>query len=191
MNLSSSSERIEGPTLRVASVRVSRLLGAAPDRVFDAWLNADEASRFLFAERDGDAVRTEIDARIGGGFRVLRHSHGDATEYSGEYLEIERPHLLVFSLFVEKYAQLDDRVTVELAPVAEQSLLVLTHELSLPNPAERTRIQREWLRVLDGLAALCARAPVSGAATPCAPRWLREGAEVERGARYGARRWPE
>jgi hypothetical protein len=63
----------------------------------------------------------------------------------------------VFSLFVDKYAQRDDRVIVELAPVAARSLLVLTHELSLPNPAQRSRIQRGWALVLDRLGALCSR----------------------------------
>jgi uncharacterized protein YndB with AHSA1/START domain len=180
MILSSSSERIESPTLRVASVRVSRLLGATPARVYDAWLNADLARTFLFAGAGREAVGVEIDARVGGGFRIVRRAHQDLLEYSGEYLEIDRPHLLVFSLFVEKYAQRDDRVTVEFAPVADQSLLVLTHELSLANPAERSRIQREWMLVLDGLAALCARAPLSGAAMQCARRWPRQSVETER-----------
>ena len=157
MHLSSTIEPIHSPTLRAASVRVSRLLGASPERVFDAWLNADDVRSFLFARAPGDTGHADADARLGGRFRVVRHRDGEDVEYSGEYLEIERPHLLVFSLFVEKYAQWDDRVIVELAPVGEQSLLVLTHELSLANPDERSRIQREWLRVLDGLEALCTR----------------------------------
>jgi hypothetical protein len=85
-------------------------------------------------------------------------------EYRGEYLEIDRPHRLVFSLFVERYAQRDDRVIVELAPVVNQSLLVLTHELSLPDPAGRSRIQREWATVLGRLGALCSEGDVSRAA---------------------------
>lgn len=178
MYLSSTSERIEGPTLRVASVRVSRLLGATPDTVFDAWLNAEAARLFLFADRLGHPVRAEIDARVGGGFRIVRHADGGAVECSGQYLEIDRPHLLVFSLFVEKYAQFDDRVTVELAAVADQTLLVLTHELSLPSPADRSRIQREWLLTLDGLAALWASGMASGGTPPTARRWRRETAEV-------------
>src|SRR2546429_10018056 len=36
-----------------------------------------------------------------------------------------------------------------------RSLLVLTHELSLPNPADKSRIQRGWAIVLDRLDALC------------------------------------
>jgi len=183
MNLSSIIERTLSPTLRPASVRLSRLVSARPERIFDRWLDADEARRFLFADRIGGAVRSEIDARVGGGFRIVRHRGGNAVEYSGEYLEIDRPHRLEFSLFVEKYAQRDDRVIVELAPVAQRSLLVLTHELSLPNPEERSRIQRAWAMVLDRLETLCAEggvprvaAPVLGGGTPLeeirAMHWL-------------------
>jgi len=153
MNLSSAIERAPSPTLRAASVRVSRQVRAVPERLFDAWLDARQARAFLFADRVWDAISSKADARVGGGFRIVRQRDGEDVEYSGEYLEIDRPHRLVFSLFVEKYAQRDDRVIVELAPVAGQSLLVLTHELSLPDPVERSRIRREWLRILDRLAA--------------------------------------
>jgi len=155
MNLSSSIERTLSPTLRAVSVRASRQVRAAPRRIFDAWLNANEARTFLFVGRIGDAISSEIDARVGGGFRIVRHWDGEDVEYTGEYLEIDRPHRLAFSLFVEKYAQRDDRVIVELAPVEDQSLIVLTHEFSLRNPTERSRIERGWARVLDVLVALC------------------------------------
>lgn len=154
MNLSSAFERTPSPTLRAASVRVSRQVGALPERIFDAWQDAAQVQAFLFADRMWEAISSRIDARIGGGFRVVRQRDGEDVEYSGQYLEIDRPHRLVFSLFVEKYAHVDDRVIVELAPVAGQSLLVLTHELSLPDPAKRSRIRREWARVLERLAAL-------------------------------------
>jgi uncharacterized protein YndB with AHSA1/START domain len=164
MNLATTVERTLSPRLRAASVRVSRQVSAPPERVFGAWVNAGEARSFLFANRIGGAITAELDARIGGRFSIVRHSRGNDIEYSGEYLEIDRPHRLVFSLFVEKYGQQDDRVIVELAPVAKQSLLVLTHELSLPNPAERSRIQREWTMVLDRLGALCTVCGESAAA---------------------------
>jgi uncharacterized protein YndB with AHSA1/START domain len=155
MNLASTIERSVSPTLRAASVRVSRQFSVAPERLFDAWLNAEQTRAFLFAGRIGDDISSEIDARVGGRFRIVRHWDGEDVEFSGQYLEIDRPQRLVFSLFVERYAQRDDRVIVELAPLAEGSLLVLTHELSLPDPAERSRIQRGWATVLDRLGALC------------------------------------
>jgi len=154
MNLSSALERIPNPTLRAASVRVSRQVRALPERLFDAWLDARQARAFLFADRRWDAVSSGIDARLGGDFRFARERDGERVEYLGQYLEIDRPYRLVFSLFVERYAHHDDRVIVEVAPVAGQSLLVLTHELSQPDPVERSRIRREWARVLERLAAL-------------------------------------
>jgi uncharacterized protein YndB with AHSA1/START domain len=153
MNLSIAAERSRSPTLRAASVRVSRQLAASPERIFDAWLDAAEARAVLLAGGIGHVIRAQIDARVGGGFTIVGHRHREEVEYWGEYLEIDRPQRLVFSLFVEKYAQWDDRVIVELAPVAGHSLLVLTHELSLPNPVQRSRVQRGWARVLDGLAS--------------------------------------
>jgi uncharacterized protein YndB with AHSA1/START domain len=154
MNLWSSIERSLNPTLRVVSVRVSRQVRAAPERIFDAWLSAEKTRTFLFTGPTEGAISV-IDARVGGRFRIVRRWDREDVEYSGQYLEIDRPHRLVFSLFVEKHAQRDDRVIVELAPLAKQSLLVLTHELSLADPAERLRIQCEWAIVLDRLGVLC------------------------------------
>jgi uncharacterized protein YndB with AHSA1/START domain len=161
MKLSSASERTLSPTLHAASVRLSREVSASPRSIFDAWLNAEDARKFLFADRIGRVVSSQIDPRVGGRFRIVQHRDEGDVEYTGEYLDIDRPHRLVFSLFVEKYAQRDDRVTVELAPVEERSLIVLTHEFSLRNAAERFRIQHGWVRVLDLLVLLC-----SGGALP-------------------------
>ena len=166
MNFSSTTLAIPSPTLRAVSVRVSRQARAAPERIFAAWLNAEDARTFLFADRMGNAVSSDIDARVGGRFRMVRRCDGEDVVYAGEYLEIDRPHRLVFSLCVEKYDQRDDRVIVEFAPVEEQSLIVLTHEFSLRDPAERTRIQRGWARVLDVLVALCSEGGVRCGVVP-------------------------
>src|SRR6516164_4717461 len=97
MNLASTLERPVSPTLRAASVRVSRLLSAAPERVFDAWLNADDARAFLFSARGAraGAISVELDARVGGRFALALRCEGGDLEYSGEYLEIDRPNRLV------------------------------------------------------------------------------------------------
>jgi uncharacterized protein YndB with AHSA1/START domain len=181
MNLSSTIERAVSPTLRAASVRLCRQIGAAPERIFDAWLAAEEARTFLFAARVGRPISTQIEAHVGGRFRIVRRSDGGDVEYSGEYLEIDRPYRLVFSLFVEKYALRDDRVIVELAPLERRSLLVLTHELSLPDPAARRRIEREWAIVLERLALLCTTGNESAAARSPLPRATSAFAELNAG----------
>ncbi len=82
MKLSSTIDHTLSPTLRAASVRLSHQVSAAPERIFDAWLNAGEARTFLFAGPIGDAIRSEIDARVGGGFRIVQHQDGKDIEYS-------------------------------------------------------------------------------------------------------------
>jgi uncharacterized protein YndB with AHSA1/START domain len=165
-NPSSAAERTLSPTLRAFSVRLSREVRAAPARIFDAWLHADALRTFLFADQSGGAIRSEIDARVGGVFRIVRQHDGEQVEYSGEYLEVDRPHRLAFTLFIEKYAQRDDRVIVEFAPIGQRSLVVLIHEFSLRDPAERSRIQRGWARALDRLVASCVEGEITHAVAP-------------------------
>ena len=76
MNLSSTVERAPNPTLRACSVRLTRQLDAGPERIFAAWLDATAAGQFLFAGPNEDAVLARIDARVGGGFRIVRHRDG-------------------------------------------------------------------------------------------------------------------
>lgn len=168
MRVCSPVERPPSPALRAGSVRVSRRVKAPPARIFDAWLDLEGARMFLLVPQTGDAVSSEMDARVGGRFRIVRRCAAGEIEYSGEFLEIDRPNRLVFSLFIEKHAQRDDRVVLELAPLGEESLLVLTHEHSLPGEAHRARIQSEWAIALDGLNALC-----NESASRMAFQWLR------------------
>ena len=64
MDLASIIERTPSPTLHAVSVRVGREVRAAPRRLFDAWLDAGQARTFLFADRMGHAITSEIDARV-------------------------------------------------------------------------------------------------------------------------------
>jgi uncharacterized protein YndB with AHSA1/START domain len=134
-----------------AAVRVTRHFTAAPERVFDAWLDPATAGRWLFATPTGQMVRVEIEPRVGGRFIFVDRRDGQDVEHVGEYLAIERPRRLVFSFGVPLYSAEMTRVTVEITPAETGCDLTLTHEGVLPDYAERTA--GGWTMILGRLEA--------------------------------------
>ena len=139
----------------MAEVRVTRRFEAPPHKVFDAWLDPAKARRFLFATPDGEMVRCDIDARVGGRFTLIdrRPEVGDA-EHVGQYEVIERPSLLVFTFAVPQYDPGVTRVRVEIGPDGAGSMLTLIHEGVLPDWEAQT--QQGWGMILESLEQVLA-----------------------------------
>ena len=131
-------------------VKVTRRLGAAAERVFDAWLDPTTVGRWLFSTPTGKIVRVEIDAKVGGPYVIVdRRDVGDV-EHTGEYLEIDRPRRLVFTFAVPMYSTTATRVSIEIVPLSASSCeLTLTHDGVYQEYASRT--QDGWTKILDGL----------------------------------------
>ena len=121
------------PTVQV---RVTHRFHASPEQVFDAWLDAETAGKWLFATPSGQMVRVEIDARDGGSFVFVDRRNGEEIEHTGEYHEIARPQRLVFTFSVPKFSSDSTRVTLDLVPLATR---MRTH----PDPRRRLRRLRE------------------------------------------------
>jgi len=139
------------------TVRVSRRLEAPAERVFDAWLDPQNAGKWLFATPAGEMVRVEIDARVGGRFVFVDRRAGEQVEHTGEYLEIDRPRRLAFNFMVPKFSAEATRIQVDLAPAASgpgATLLTLVHEGVFAEFAGRT--EEGWTGILDGLARVLA-----------------------------------
>lgn len=134
---------------------------APAERVFDAWLTPGQAARFLFATRTGNIMRCEIDPFVGGSFVVTdRRPQADGdesvmdTDHRGEYVAIERPHLLSFDFSVPPGITPITRVTVEFTALSPNSCeLVLTHDLGdiELGPAEHEQTRQGWDRMLTRL----------------------------------------
>jgi uncharacterized protein YndB with AHSA1/START domain len=131
-------------------VRASRKLAAPPERVFDAWLDPDNVGRWLFATPDGESVRCEIDARIGGKFRIDERRGDAVAEHFGEYVELDRPRRLAFTFATSFAPEAVTRVTVEIERDGDGSRVTLVHEGVWADYEERTR--EGWTKILDGLA---------------------------------------
>ncbi len=135
----------------LVTIRVSRRFDASAERVFDAWLDTDRAGQWLFAAPNGQMVRVEIDARVGGKFNFTDRRDGEDVAHVGEYLEIDRPRRLAFTFSVPKYSALVTRVTIDIVPLGTGCELTLTHEDVLPEYGEGSKAG--WTMILDGLAA--------------------------------------
>jgi uncharacterized protein YndB with AHSA1/START domain len=130
---------------------VTRHFEAPAERVFDAWITPEIASRWLFATPSGTVVRSDIDARVGGKFVVVDRRGEEDAEHTGEYLEVERPRRLVF-LF--SAGAEPTRVEIEIVPDGAGCLLTLTHAMAAEWADYREQTLGGWTMMLDHLGEI-------------------------------------
>lgn len=132
-------------------VRVTRAYRFPPERVFDAWLDAEIARDFLFATSAGKMIKAEVDPHVGGKFLYVdRRKDGDASHY-GVFKEIDRPRRLVFSFSVEMYDVEAALTTIEIKPAPGGCELTLTQEMPAEYAEYRERTGQGWTMILENL----------------------------------------
>ncbi len=139
---------------------VVRTFPAPPARVFEAWLDPVEAAKFLFATPNGEIIRCEIDAEVGGEFTIVDRREDEDIEHFGEWVEIERPidparsGRLVFDFSVNQSPH--SRVEVEIVPEGAGSRVSLTHFMDAKWAAHAERARQGWAMILEALAGVIA-----------------------------------
>lgn len=137
------------------TARVTRRINAAPERVFDAWLDPDLLGQWMFGPnvREEEVLHLKVNPQVGGSFSFLVRRGDAEIEHIGEYLEIDRPRWLVFTWGVRQEAGTEfSRVEVEVASVDGGSELKIAHEMD-PNWAEFVeRGKASWQLMADALA---------------------------------------
>ncbi len=139
-----------------AIARATHQFGVPSDAVFDAWLNPDLVQRWgagSEAESAGGEVESiEIDARVGGGFVFTVIRDGEELPHHGEYLEIDRPHRLVFTWMPEPNEH--SVVSMDFQPTAEGCTVSLTHEMGQQWADYVDRTAKAWSTMLDHIGKI-------------------------------------
>jgi uncharacterized protein YndB with AHSA1/START domain len=152
-------------------LQVRRIFKAPRELVFRAWIDPELLRQWLNGP-GGRSPHAEVDARVGGEFRITSTSRlgelfaklpGQDSEFVqmvGRYLEISPPERLVFTMGWEDFPTVHlnsdaTTVTVEFHETDEGTEVVLTHERQ---PNRRIRALHRWgwkgsLRKLDRLLA--------------------------------------
>ena len=114
------------------SLRITRIIPAPIEKVFDAWTRPELLSKWA-APEGINHISYEVDLKVGGAYTlVMRNDEGALHTAVGEYREINAPNRLVYTWdWVEDAYRMDVEtlVTVELSRVGEATEVVLTHEL--------------------------------------------------------------
>jgi uncharacterized protein YndB with AHSA1/START domain len=138
------------------------------ERVFDAWLDVTLLGRWMYgpAVRDERIVRLQLDPRVGGKFSFVVDRQGTEVDHVGEYLEIERPHLLVFSWATRDRLPETSRVIVEIMPLGQGCDVKLTHVMEAEWAAYVDKATGAWTKMLTALERMF---PSTSSRTASAP----------------------
>lgn len=137
---------------------VTRDFDATPEQVFDAWLDPARAGRFLFATPEGEMLKVEIDARVGGRALVVERRAGGVAHHHLQFEVVDRPHRLVF-LFRADSAEEGEwtRVSIAIAARGSGATLTLTHEMDPAWAAYEQQTRKGWTMILDSLSRIADR----------------------------------
>jgi uncharacterized protein YndB with AHSA1/START domain len=139
----------------MTSLTLVRRIAARPSIVFEA-MTTEEGLAAWFGPDDLPVLRAQVDARVGGAYRVrFRTLDGAEHEAFGEFLELVPPRRIVMSYGwsvggVPEERGRTSRVEVELAAIAGGTELTFTHA-SLWDEASEQSHAWGWSRALDKL----------------------------------------
>jgi uncharacterized protein YndB with AHSA1/START domain len=112
-------------------LRMTRTFDATPDRAFAAWTDPEHFGAW-FGPVGMKTVMCELDAKVGGAWRLMGEGNNMRPTVSGKYLEIEPPRRLVFTFAWHDKADfsaprgLETIVTVLFEPVGQRTEMVFT-----------------------------------------------------------------
>lgn len=127
------------------------------DRVYDAILDTDMISHFMFGPllREEEILHITNEPKVGGQFSYKVRRGEDVIDHVGKFLELEHPRRIVFTWAIA--GQGDDNpsiVAIDITPTTEGCTVRLVHEMA-PEWADFVdRSRGAWEKMLGVLTTL-------------------------------------
>jgi len=137
-----------------ATVRVQRVMPAAPDLVFDQWLDPESLQEWM-CPRPVRVIDVTVEPHVGGVVRIDVDDSGTRVLISGQFLTIDRPNLLRFTWANSNWPDptSESVVNVSFEPVGDDETLMSIEHSLLP-PAEFESFDAGWMLTVEQLAAM-------------------------------------
>jgi uncharacterized protein YndB with AHSA1/START domain len=127
---------------------VRRRVRASPEKVFQAWTDA-EALRQWWGPEGVPCAGAELDVRVGGAYRIGNTMpDGRVVWITGTFERVDPPWELAFTWCVD--GGVFERVSVRLAAVRDETDVVIVHQ-KIATDAARKSHERGWDGCLAGL----------------------------------------
>jgi uncharacterized protein YndB with AHSA1/START domain len=142
------------------SLRVTRILAAPREKVFQAWTDPKALAKWFAPTGEYETRIPKLELRVGGAYRIEMQLGDKNSVAIGTYREIRPPQRLVFTWSWETNP--NDRgdpgdtvVTVDFIDRAGKTEVVLTHE-RFPDAQARDAHDKGWTGCLDRLQSFVA-----------------------------------
>lgn len=134
-------------------VKITKEFSAKPGKVFDAWLDTDMLSQWMFGPdvRDEKIINLENTPKVGGRFSYVVKRGEEVIDHVGTYREVQRPNRLVFTWGAGEEAGEKSVVTIDIEPTENGCKLTLVHEMDLKWKDYVDRTRDGWTFMLEKL----------------------------------------
>ena len=112
----------------IQDIVCTRRFEASCDELFDSWVNPSILTKWLFTTATSELHRAEFEPWEGGNWTVVDRREGEYFAATGQYLQINRPHRLIFTFGMLQLSAEFVHVVVDIARTPTGSELTLTHE---------------------------------------------------------------
>jgi uncharacterized protein YndB with AHSA1/START domain len=136
-------------SVRSESICIYADINAPYEAVFDAWLDPSSIGRWMFKPWNDKIIKISTQGFPDTLFSFLIERAGQRINHVGTYIEVRRPHRLVFSWGIEGWPIGDSRVAIDFEPNGRKTYLTLTHRGV--DPEYRLRTSEGWEKIIASL----------------------------------------